>query len=288
MVIAHLIGGLGNQMFQYAAARALSSAKKEPLLLDTSSFESYTLHQGFELSKLFAGEMCIARDKDVNHVLSWQAFPRIRNFLHRPKLAFLRKASLIIEPSFHYWNGIQKAPADCYLMGYWQSERYFQDAAEEIRKDFTFKLNMSPQNIATADQILNTNAISLHVRRGDYVNNSVYAACTVEYYQAAIQLLSKRVDAPTFFVFSDDIDWVKNNLNIGFPHCYVNHNKGSESYNDMRLMSMCQHNIIANSSFSWWGAWLNLNVDKIVVAPKQWFINNTNVNDLFPPAWVTL
>lgn len=288
MVIAHLIGGLGNQMFQYAAARALSSAKKETLLLDTSSFASYTLHQGFELSKLFAGEICIARDTDVNHVLGWQAAPRIRNFLHRPKLAWLRKANLIIEPSFHYWSGLQRAPDDCYLMGYWQSERYFFDVAEEVRKDFTFKLDMSPQNIEIADKIRNTNAISLHVRRGDYVNNSVYAACTRDYYRTAILHLSKHVNAPTFFVFSDDIDWVKNNLDIDFPLHYVNHNKGSESYNDMRLMSMCQHNIIANSSFSWWGAWLNPSADKVVVAPKQWFINNSNVNDLFPSAWVML
>lgn len=269
MVIAHLIGGLGNQMFQYAAARALSSAKKETLLLDTSSFASYTLHQGFELSKLFAGEICIARDTDVKHVLGWQTAPRIRNYLHRPKLAWLRKASLIIEPSFHYWSGLQRAPDDCYLMGYWQSERYFFDVAEEVRKDFTFKLDMSPQNIETADKIRNTNAVSLHVRRGDYVNNSVYATCTRDYYRTAILHLSKHVNAPTFFVFSDDIDWVKNNLDIDFPLHYVNHNKGSESYNDMRLMSMCQHNIIANSSFSWWGAWLNPSADKVVVAPKK-------------------
>ena len=110
----------------------------------------------------------------------------------------------------------------------------------------------------------------------------------VEYYHAAIQYIAERVEQPDFFIFSDDVAWVKDNLKMKFPCHYVDHNHGAESYNDMRLMSMCQYHIIANSSFSWWGAWLNPSTKKIVIAPKRWFANRTDVRDLFPQGWVTL
>jgi hypothetical protein len=288
MVIANLIGGLGNQMFQYAAAKALALLKNTPLSLDTTSFESYTLHQGFELDRIFSGDFRIAHATDTKRVLRWQSSPRIKNILNRSKLSWLRANNLIIEPTFEYWSGIKNSPNECYLMGYWQSERYFEEFSEEIRRDFVFKTDMNAQNIETADLISDRNAISLHVRRGDYVNNSVYSACSIEYYQAAIEHLSKKIETPEFFIFSDDIEWVKKHLPVNFPHYYVDYNKGAESYNDMRLMSMCKHHIIANSSFSWWGAWLNPKNDKLIVAPKRWFANDTNVQDLFPSDWVKL
>lgn len=288
MIIAHVIGGLGNQMFQYAAAKALSIKKNTPLLLDISSFNSYTLHQGFELNALFSGEFSIARDSDVRQVLGWQSPQTIRNILHRPQFAWLRKDSLAIEPSFQYWEDLDDSPDDSYMTGYWQSERYFEKAKETIRKEFNFKTPLSAENSEIADRIQKTDAVSLHVRRGDYLNNSAYASCSINYYQSAIKHLLKYVKTPTFYVFSDDIDWVKRNLTLDQPHFYIEHNKGVESYNDMRLMSLCKHNIIANSSFSWWGAWLNANTDKIVVAPKRWFTNDTDLKDLFPSSWVIL
>jgi hypothetical protein len=172
------------------------------------------------------------------------------------------------------------------------SEKYFIDAEKQIRKDFVFKLPMQNENIGLAKKISQVNAISLHVRRGDYASNpqniATHGLCSIDYYQAAIKHMVEQVKNPYFFVFSDDSAWVTSNLKIDFLHQYVDHNHGKESYNDMHLMSLCKHNIIANSSFSWWGAWLNQNAEKIVFAPKQWFSKSTDTIDLIPSNWIRI
>lgn len=292
MVISHLIGGLGNQMFQYAAARAFSIKLGVQLRLDISSFANYQLHQGFELQRIFNCSSEVASKENLHGILGWQSFPVVKRVLLRPSMVTFRCKQFVVEPHFHYWSGINNLAQDCYLDGYWQSEKYFINVAGEIRKDFTFKLPMQSANAEVAGQIAQVNAVSLHVRRGDYASNSkniaMHGLCSIEYYQAAIIRIAKQIKNPHFFVFSDDIAWVKNNLKIDFPHQYVDHNHGKESYNDMRLMSLCKHNIIANSSFSWWGAWLNPNAKKIVIAPKRWFAHEVDTSDLIPSSWVTL
>ena len=136
------------------------------------------------------------------------------------------------------------------------------------------------------------NAVSLHVRRGDYLSNpkskAAHGTCSPEYYRAAIRHMAEVTKQPCFFVFSDDMDWVRQHLQIDYECQYIEHNSGTESYNDMRLMSLCRHHIIANSSFSWWGAWLNQRTDKIVIAPQQWFMNDNVTQDLYPQGWVKL
>jgi hypothetical protein len=117
---------------------------------------------------------------------------------------------------------------------------------------------------------------------------ATHGLCPISYYQNAINYISAQVEQPYFFIFSDDMGWAKENLKMDLPCIYIDHNHGAESYNDMRLMSLCQHHIIANSSFSWWGAWLNASSNKIVIAPKKWFANNNNVKDLLPIDWITL
>jgi hypothetical protein len=179
------------------------------------------------------------------------------------------------------------------ITGYWQAEKYFSKIAEQIREDFSFKPTIGSKDAILIDQINKVNAVSLHVRRGDYVNNpataTTHGLCSLDYYRKAINYLAQRELQPHFFVFSDDINWVKSNLEINFPCQYVDHNRGAESFNDMRLMSLCNHNIIANSSFSWWGAWLNQRVDKIVIAPNQWFADGkVNTMDLRPKSWICL
>lgn len=292
MIISQIIGGLGNQMFQYAVGRALSLDRRQPLRLDISAFANYELHQGFELHRVFNCSGEIATRKNVNGVLGWQSPNGIRRFMGRPGMRVFRNKRFVVEPHFPYWAGIKDMPCDCYLMGYWQSEKYFLEVAEQIRADFSFKLPLGSQNSALVNQISQVNAVSLHVRRGDYVSNSkttaIHGLCSLDYYRASIRHVAERVRQPYFFIFSDDITWVKNNLTIEFPCEYVNHNNGAESYNDMRVMSLCKHHIIANSSFSWWGAWLNASPGKMVVAPKKWFVNQTDVQDLFPSSWVTL
>jgi len=292
MIITQVIGGLGNQMFQYAAGRALSLQNDTTLSLDISAFESYGLHQGFELHRLFNSSTEIASQQDIRRVLGWQSSSSVRRIISRKFFRSLTGNNYVAEPHFHYWSGIQSVAKECYLSGYWQSEKYFTDVEAKIRTDFTFMLPMDNQNAELAQQISLVNAVSLHVRRGDYVNdsktNSTHGVCSLEYYRSAILEISKNIKDPHFFVFSDDIAWVQNNLKINYPCIYVEHNRNKESYNDMRLMSLCQHHIIANSSFSWWGAWLNSSPEKIVIAPKAWFANETIVKDLLPQGWVTL
>ncbi len=292
MIISHLIGGLGNQMFQYAAGRALSLDRGVQLKLDIAGFEGYGLHQGFELQRVFNCAADIASETEVRSLLGWQFPSAIRRVVARPSMRVLRRQNFVVEPHFHYWAGIKRIPYNSYLAGYWQSESYFQSQSATIRADFAFKLPLSAQNLALTTQIKQVNAVSLHIRRGDYANNpkttATHGLCSLDYYRTAIQHIAERVQSPHFFIFSDDIAWVKQHLAIPFSHQYIDHNQGAESYNDMRLMSLCQHNIIANSSFSWWGAWLNTHAHKMVIAPKQWFANHNNVTDLIPFSWERL
>lgn len=279
-------------MFQYAVGRSLTLERGVPLRLDIFGFDNYGLHQGFELPKVFNCPLDVATKEDIQSILGWRATSILRKILMRRKGAMFRGAQFVVEPYFHYWSGIKDVPRDCYLSGYWQSEKYFRAMASVIRTDFTFKSSLVNLNAELADQIAKVNAVSLHVRRGDYVKNkktnATHGLCSLDYYRGAIRYVSGRVKQPCFFIFSDDISWVKDNLKMDFPCHYVDHNQGVESYNDMRLMSLCKHHIIANSSFSWWGAWLNSNPDKIVVAPRKWFVNLHDVNDLFPQGWLTL
>jgi len=292
MIISQLIGGLGNQMFQYAAGRALSLQLGEPFKLDISGFLNYELHQGFELHRIFNCTGDIASEVDVRGVLGWQFSPLLRRVVSRLGLAALRRKAWLIEPHFHYWEGIKNAPSDSYIAGYWQSDKYFFKFATQIREDFSFRLAFDHINIELVKKIDGTNAVSLHVRRGDYVDNkknaSVYKQCSLDYYTGAIRYIKARVDNPHFFIFSDDIQWVKSHMEMGAQCQYVEHNHGTESYNDMRLMSRCKHHIIANSSFSWWGAWLGENLNKIVIAPNGWFSDQRITDDLLPRTWVRL
>jgi len=278
-------------MFQYAAARALAIRKGVPLKLDVSAFESYDLHHGFELARVFNCSAELARPEDVRNVLGWQASPRVRNILSRYHLGALRSRKLVMEPGFSYWAGIDAAPDDCYLTGYWQSEKYFSSSAAQIRRDFTFREPMNDLNALAAEKILSMNAVSVHVRRGDYLTdkkaNATHGLCSIQYYKNSIEYISRVIHNPKYFIFSDDIVWVKKNLKIDWPCDYISFNNNEESYNDMRLMSLCRHHIIANSSFSWWGAWLNPNPTKLVVAPQPWFANpHIDTRDLIPVDWM--
>lgn len=292
MIITRIIGGLGNQMFQYALGRSLALTVGSELRLDIAGFHGYGLHQGYELDRFFDLPAHVASDADVRSVLGWRGYLPFRNLLRHRYLSALRSARFVVEPTFHYWTDILNAKGDCYLVGYWQSEKYFSNIRNVIRSEFTYSSELAGKNAELALRISDCNAVSLHVRRGDYASNpktnAVHGLCSLEYYGRAISYIAERVASPVFFVFSDDIPWVKKNLNIGFPCKYVDHNNGSESYNDMRLMSLCQHHIIANSSFSWWGAWLNPRSDKHVVAPQRWFVHDVRTDDLIPGEWVTL
>jgi hypothetical protein len=183
--------------------------------------------------------------------------------------------------------------APVYLDGYWQSERYFSDIAGVLRQEFTAEAPLDRENEALAAGIAAVNAVSLHVRRGDYVDdpttNRFHGICAPDYYQRAVDFVASRVEAPRLFVFSDDLQWTRANLRFSVPMTFVDANPPDCGYRDMRLMTRCRHHIVANSSFSWWGAWLNPSREKIVVAPCRWFgASRNDTSDLIPPNWVRL
>ena len=297
MIIVKLIGGLGNQMFQYAAGRRLAIAHDVPLKLDTGWFNY--MPAGDTTRRYALGVFPIREDfattEEIRSVTG-ESSSKIWNRLHSlAEICGLVRASknIVKERFLHFDQTILDLPNRAYLVGYWQSDKYFHDVDDILRREFTVKVPLAGKNLEIADQIRNTCSVSIHVRRGDYVSNPAttefHGLCGLEYYRLCTAELARKVANPHFFVFSDDHDWTQQNLNIDFPVTYVDHNDSSEGHEDMRLMSLCCHNIIANSSFSWWGAWLNPNPSKLVYAPRRWF-NREDIDtiDIVPSTWMRL
>jgi len=293
MVISKLIGGLGNQMFQYGAGRALSLMTDQILLLDVAGFKKYKLHQGFEINRVFKANVREATDEDVRNVLGWRAGMKTRKLFNRLKIPILSGSSLAIEPHFNYWHELLNQRVESrYLMGYWQSEKYFKEYETQIRSDFTFSNQLEGFNFELASRLNECQSVSLHVRRGDYVTHKatskILNLCSIEYYNHAISYISKMIPSAIFFIFSDEPEWVYKNLTLPFNREIICNNHGKYSYIDMQLMSLCKHHIISNSTFAWWGAWLNPSKSKVVIAPKKWFMDGRDDSDLLPAEWIRI
>jgi hypothetical protein len=294
LVIVRLIGGLGNQMFQYAAGRALAVRSGAILKLDVSEFATDPKRQ-FELD-VFAIHAVCAREIDLDALgvsrngngRSWRA--RARRFLRRYRKA--GSSAIYSERHFHFDAKVGELKPPVYLDGYWQSEKYFVDCAELLRRELMPRAPLDAENAAMAARIDAVNAVSLHVRRGDYVNDprvsSYHGTCTAEYYRSATEHIAGRTKDIHLFIFSDEPNWARDNLHFAQPTTVVAINDSGRAFRDMQLMAQCRHHIIANSSFSWWGAWLNSSPNKIVVAPRRWFQVNRDTSDLIPSSWVRI
>lgn len=290
MIIIQLIGGLGNQMFQYALGRAISIKINTPFALDISKYYDYPLRT-YKLSSFNIVENIVNKDQ-VNTIKSGLMSYTKRKLKSLHIIPYY-KLNYIIEEFNKYYTydpNMFKIGKNVYIEGYWQSEKYFKEIKSIIQNDFKLKTNLSYIDRNTLKLINNSDSISIHIRRGDYVSNpivnQVHGTCSLDYYYDAIDHITRKIDNPHFFIFSDDIEWVKNNFSINFPNCFVS-GKGNEDYIDLTIMKNCKHHIIANSSFSWWGAWLSENPEKIVCAPKRW-VNNRKIilNDLLPNEWI--
>lgn len=260
MIRISLTGGLGNQMFQYAYGRSRSIKTKEALAYCFVHYRGNTKRR-FELDVF-----------DIKGV-------RIDGFL--PKI-FINVCRLL-------GTGLP-----LFESGYWQSPKYFSGYEKEIRDDFLFIKPLDRRNLYVLDLIKKTNSVSIHIRRGDYVTNKItnkfHGICDTDYYQKAVRYINRKIKKPTYFVFSDDPKWAKENLKLKNA-TYINWNNRCNSYKDMQLMSSCKNNIIANSSFSWWAAWLNQNSDKVVITPRRWFNDRAaqeGVKDLNLHKWIKL
>jgi len=338
MIIVRLEGGLGNQMFEYAAARWLAEKHSTSLKLDLSWFEIQSLRQyklqcfnmredfatheeieaivgNYSIVKWLAGKLAsklgfnqssadLEYQREVTAIIYSHNFSLTRWWVARMKHGlglhdsveglyqkgrYFRQRNIYFEPEF------LSVPNHVYLHGFWQSEKFFSGIEGMLRQEFT----LSPPPTALFDQmsaaIAGATAVSLHVRRGDMVNdpetNRLHGICGLDYYKLAVEYIAERVAQPHFFIFSDDPDWVKENLDLKFPATVVSYNKSLQDYEELLLMSQCQHHITANSSFSWWGAWLNPKPDKIVVSPQQWFgafAYDHDTKDLSPDRWTRL
>ncbi len=290
MIVTRLNGGLGNQMFQYAAGRRLALHNNTNLVIDISWFDGPGLH---------------ATAKRVYELDIFKVVGTISHdpVFHKPRTGILSALGLrqkdlrvYMQPDSGYVYSPEILDAEDYsrLEGYWQSEDYFQDVAEQIRKDFTFRKLPNQPNKEMLNKIGISNAVSLHVRRGDYAQdkntNSFHGLAPLDYYGECMYRIEKDIDEPHFFIFSDEPEWCKKNLKNHKNMTYVDINDADHGAEDMRLMAACKHHIIANSSFSWWGAWLNPKRDKKVYAPKQWFAGTSVVDtrELIPKDWIRL
>jgi len=290
MIIVKLQGGLGNQMFQYALGRSLSEIHNSEFKVDISEYENqpetitlrkYALNC-FNIQENFASR------SDLAEFMKEKKEIKLKKFFYH----LFKKEKYIFRPHNSFKKEILNIHKDVYLDGYWQTEKYFKGIESIIRGEFKLKKEFSIENLKITKQIEDCNSVSLHIRRGDYAENTiinkVHGLCGLEYYEYAIKYISEKISNPHFFIFSDDVPWVRKNLKINHFQVYVSDSNLLDSQ-EMMLMSRCKNNIIANSSFSWWGAWLNKNHEKIVTAPKQWFAdNNVDTSDIIPETWIRL
>lgn len=289
MIVVELMGGLGNQMFQHALARHLAIKNKAELvfdidfLLDRSPRENF-VYRDFDLGIFNIQENFAYRRISKNYGTLKSSKKNVFEKLFIPRLKYIR------EERFDFNPEVLESGNNIYLHGYWQSEKYFKQIESTIRQDFTFKSKLSETARLIGDRILASNAVCVNVRRGDFLTNPILGTVGINYYNSAINYLTSQVLSPTIFVFSDEIEWCRENLKFDFETVYVSHEYAGEKFKDyLQLMILCKHFIIPNSSFAWWAAWLCANPDKIVIAPEVWFQSgNWNYQDILPEKWIKL
>lgn len=281
----NLTGGLGNQMFQYASSLALAKKLQTELVVNTYVFENYDVHP-LRLTELNCtaqfSNQCPDHENIIKHKLTKKLLSTF-SFMNR----YYFESTLTFEPAFL----TQKD--NSIITGFFQSEKYFTNIRKQLLKEFNIENKLDSTALSNLATIKKSNSVSMHIRRGDYIlnpnANKTHGLCDNTYYKNALQRL-KEIDAidrnTTLFIFSDDIDWCRENLNFDYPCEYVT---GANEYPefDMYLMSQCNHNIVANSTFSWWGAWLNDHNDKVVIAPTVWFQSSKlDASDIIPDSWI--
>ena len=289
MNIVQIHSGLGNQMFQYAFYLALKQNRPDTKI-DTSVYRHRPSHNGYELERIFDLHPNHATVEERNRLADvgkeWYA-------VLRRALSWTRRTEgqLVTEPDpANGWSPALLQAENSYLQGYWQSERYFESVAEQVRRDFQFRLPLSAADEALAQEIQSHHSVSVHIRRGDYLKErrrADYEVCTATYYRRAIAYIQAHVPEPVFYVFSDDPSWGKEQGLFPQGTRFIDGHNGQQAYIDMQLMSLCRHHIIANSSFSWWGAWLGQTADTIVVAPRPWFHLRPRP-DILPFQWTPI
>ncbi len=283
-------------MFQYAAARRLAEAHGTVLKIDTSrllrSAPCDTLRD-YALG-------CFAISAEIASDSESQLCEKLYKLATSPMFRLLKKCGLLRSPKgMHYIRQqstafdptILNLPNNVCLDGYWQSEKYFSDIRALLKEEFTLRPPLDGEDRQLAEKIRSCSAVSLHVRRGDYLTNphaaKHHGTCDRGYYDQAVSFIKSKIPAAELFIFSDDPYWSESNMRYDLPTTIVSNTDETDEGRDLTLMSNCRHHIIANSSFSWWGAWLGADPEKIVIAPKRWFNDPARfTGDLVPEGWL--
>ncbi len=287
MIIVNLKGGLGNQMFQYALGRTLALKHNDTLKLDISTLsrahELGVVYRPFSLQSFNVIQNIATRD-EINHL----AYPYglLSKLTRTISARVLKRTHVCFEPTILNLTG------DQYLDGYWQSPRFFEDIRGTLITEFTLRTPLPETGEFYKQALTQDGSVSLHVRRGDYATNpkttGEMGVCSLEYYKIAIEHIRTVVDTPRFFVFSDDIAWAREHLLLEESEVIFVSDASLTDAMELALMSLAKHNIIANSSFSWWSAWLNQNPSKVVIAPTPWFNTVRFDTHLLPESWIQL
>jgi hypothetical protein len=301
MIIVQLQGGLGNQMFQYAAGRVLAFRKNTLLKIDLSFIKKGVLGENVDYRNYGLNKFCIIEDLISEDELI--RFVRKCKFFSKLKISwFNRKTGYKLPVPKIFWQKGHKfdpefftLPQDSYLIGYWQNVKFFGGLEEIIKQDFMFRNLPDQANTVLLSTIKKCESVAIHIRRGDFKNLPVLGTTDREYYLRAISYLKEKINKPVLFFFSDEMKWVKENFNTinsgdSISYVDINNSTGSEA-EDLRLMSNCKHNIIGNSTFGWWGAWLNSNPDKIIIAPEKLFADpeiDNQLKGMIPENWIRL
>lgn len=289
MDVIIIFNGLGNQMSQYAFYLQKKNIHKSTYFIPFCAD-----HNGLELDKVFGINCKESIKQKLLYILFRILLTDKVKIISTPLKQFLKWLNCkIVKENFDYnfkKDYMTPSKGITFYYGGWHSEKYFLDSKENIDKAFEFNPPNDKENLECIDEIEKTNSVSIHVRRGDFLNadniNLFGDVCTKEYFVKAITEIESKINNPHFFIFSNDLEWVKDNLNLNNV-TYVSWNSGKNSWKDMYLISLCKCNIIANSTFSWWGAWLNKNSGKIVVSPSR-FLKNDTFTDVYPDSWVKI
>lgn len=277
MIVARIMGGLGNQMFQYAFGLYLAEKHRTELWLDGSSFD------GDRLRSYMLDRWRITATEAPAAVRA--LIPRRRRW-YRDLFAGRRSLRRVNEKPFGFQRRYLATPNASYLDGYWQSEQFFPGMKARLQTEFQPARSVSAATHAAARKIDGCEAASLHVRRTDYLQLSYAGPCPADYYRRSVTELLSRHAELHLFVFSDDMAWCREQLRFPCPTTFVDHNDGSRAHEDIWLMSRCRHHVIANSTFSWWGAWLREDESGDVYAPRTWFTDPTmDSSSIIPASW---
>jgi len=295
MIIVRLRGGLGNQLFQFAAAHALAVHKGADLRSDLYTYTKHPLRK-YELHN-FNIDLPEATRDEVHQFTGSNLVARYLN----KKNNYFNCPNVFAQPHYHFYEDFFSLPVPIYLSGYWQSEKYFLNVSDALRKMITPSKPLDPKNADLVSTVQSCDSVAVHIRRSDYTQTGFFKTMDLDYYRRAFEAIGKKISNPRYFIFSDDIAWSRQQLSDLKDVTFVDHNKGDHSFKDLLVMSACRNQVIANSTFSWWAAWLNPSANKTVIAPQTWFHNTWlakkepvypsryyNTRDLIPAGWIRL